>query len=384
MKRRTGIWLAAGALALLALGAAGARVPRPRAADPSDDKVPAANDPDKFAWDLFLEINRPAGKPREVFWEMWAVEQNVFADPNKAPTWPGAKAARLLRAVRQHELRKGADPEKRGQFPDLPGDRAPGGEEVRINEPAFNYLVKNGLWYQQGVIKAAQAPGGIKFPTDAIAIKAVWKFITDADKPRFHWDEYEDPKTKKPVIVGLVALHITSKVLPNWHWATFEQEDNPGFADYIGAHDSYGMIPANVPPNAEPNKGYKTELKPVLLERMRAAKLDPAWAHYRLKGAQIDFTDSTGRPTILGNSITEAGFVATSSCVTCHAKASGMLSGDPPKYTNLPVFRPDNQSDNGAPNPGWFWGSGAPPAVKFYQLDFLWELGFSPKYRTVP
>ncbi len=122
----------------------------------------------------------------------------------------------------------------------------------------------------------------------------------------------------------------------------------------------------------------------MLLDRMKAAKLDPALTQYRLKGAQIDFTDSTGRPTILGNSITEAGFVATSSCVTCHAKASGMLSGDPPKYTNLPVFAADGQSDNGAPNPSWFWGSGTPPAVKFYQLDFLWELGFSPKYRTVP
>jgi hypothetical protein len=256
MKPRRGLYVA---VCALAFGAVGARVPHGRSAEPSEDKVPAANDPDKFAWDLFLEINRPTGKPREVFWETWAVEQNVFADPNKAPTWPGAKAARLLRATRQHDLRKAQVPdlEKRGKLPELPGDRAPGGEEVRINESAFNYLIKNGLWYQQGVIKAAQAPGGIKFPTDSIAIKAVWKFITDAEKPRFLWDEYEDPKTKKTVIVGLIALHVTSKVLPNWHWATFEQEDNPGFADYIGAHDSYGMIPANVTPNAEPNKGYR-------------------------------------------------------------------------------------------------------------------------------
>jgi hypothetical protein len=146
------------------------------------------------------------------------------------------------------------------------------------------------------------------------------------------------------------------------------------------------MIPANVKPNAQPDKGYKTALKPKLIDRMKEAKLDPAWEHYRLKGAQIDFTDSTGRPTILGNSVTEAGFVATSSCITCHAKASGMLSGPskPPKYTNLPVFRSDGQSDNGTPNPNWFWGTGTPPDVKFYQLDFLWELGFSPKYRTAP
>ncbi|MDY3553995.1 hypothetical protein R5W24_003109 [Gemmata sp. JC717] len=395
MWTRHGVWLAGGVLALAALGAVRAQVEKggnvekagqvekaAAGAEPSEDKVPAANDPDKFAWDLFLEICRPAGAgTRDVRWEMWAEEDNIFADPNTEPRWPGQKPQRQLRPSRQHELRKLQMPNLKA-LPDLPGDRAPGGEEVRINRHAFDYVVKNGLWYQQGVIKTAQAPTGIKFPTDSLAIKALWKVITPAEKPRYHWDEYTDPKTKKPVTVGLIALHVTSKVLPNWHWATFEQEDNPAFADEIGAHDSYGMIPAVVKPNAEPNKGYKTALKPVLLERMKKDGLSPEWTHYRLKGAQIDFTDSTGRPTILGNSITEAGFVATSSCVTCHARASAMLGGgNPPQWTTLSVFRPDGQSDNGPVNPNWFWAPGS-PTPKFYQVDFLWELGFRPKYRT--
>ncbi|VTR97893.1 Uncharacterized protein OS=Rhizobium leguminosarum bv. trifolii WSM2012 GN=Rleg10DRAFT_0054 PE=4 SV=1 [Gemmata massiliana] len=392
-------------LVILAVGLAGlgptlgrqpAAGPPEHAPEPSAAKITAVNDPDKFAWDLFLEINRPVGaEPRAVRWDEWGDQAVMYTDPNAPPVWPGAKKARNLRPSRQHELRRlqsaplFAAP---GPAPSVP-DRGPDSEEVRMNRAGFDYVVQNGLWYQQGVIKQARAPGGIKFPTGAISIKALWKVITEADKPRYHWDEYQPPpvpnQPNQPPkqIIGLIALHVTSKVLPNWHWATFEQEDNPAFADLIGAHDSYGMIPADVKPNPQPDKGYKTALKPELLARMKAAGLDPAWGHYRLKGAQIDFTDATGRPTILGNSITEDGFVATSSCVTCHARATAMFQsggGGRPAFTHLPVFNPAGQSDNGTPKPEWFWGPGTPAPPIFYQVDFLWELSFAPKYRTVP
>ena len=52
---------------------------------------------------------------------------------------------------------------------------------------------------------------------------------------------------------------------------------NPAFADQIGAHDSYGMIPANVKPNAQPDQGYKTALKPELIRRVqRCSRVDLA------------------------------------------------------------------------------------------------------------
>ena len=72
---------------------------------------------------------------------------------------------------------------------------------------------------------------------------------------------------------------------------------------------------------------------------MKRYNLSPVLSnYYRLKGAQVDFTDRTGRPTIVGNSITEAGFVSTSSCITCHARAS---IGAPSKGQNqFPVPPP--------------------------------------------
>ena len=52
-------------------------------------------------------------------------------------------------------------------------------------------------------------------------------------------------------------------------------------------------------------------LTPQLLALFKSAGLSGPWAaqwmNYRLKGSQVDFTDSAGRPLLLGNSVTEAG-----------------------------------------------------------------------------
>ncbi|MFW8588891.1 hypothetical protein ACOJBM_40890 [Rhizobium beringeri] len=55
----------------------------------------------------------------------------------------------------------------------------------------------------------------------------------------------EAPDGKK---YALIAMHI-SKVLPNWTWATFEHQNNPGRCDYTGCHDAYGAVVADVDAN---------------------------------------------------------------------------------------------------------------------------------------
>src|SRR5688572_20661850 len=57
---------------------------------PSDDKNPAMNNPDKFAWEMSIEVNKPADikKPdSSVIWETWALARIVFDNPNKLPVW---------------------------------------------------------------------------------------------------------------------------------------------------------------------------------------------------------------------------------------------------------------------------------------------------------
>jgi hypothetical protein len=61
--------------------------------------------------------------------------------------------------------------------------------------------------------------------------------------------------------------------------------------------------------------------------------LGPVWLNYCLKGAQVDFTQKDGRPTLLGNSFIDRlnGRIplAHSSCITCHALASFDKAGEP-------------------------------------------------------
>ena len=56
-------------------------------------------------------------------------------------------------------------------------------------------------------------------------------------------------------LFGLTALHITTKDLPNWFWATFESVYNPGRCDYMGCSDCFGTMPAFVPSNICPPTG---------------------------------------------------------------------------------------------------------------------------------
>jgi hypothetical protein len=228
--------------------------------------------------------------------------------------------------------------------------------------------VQNNLWYRQG-LKAAFAIGRpIIFPIETIEIKADWTPIPDtpAEKAKYHWN-YDSSGT----LYGLIALHIISKAIPNWTWATFEWTGNTGRCDFIGCRDNFGSIPNYVPTNPQPDKGYPAgQLTPELLALFQAAGLNAEWQNYRLKGSQVDFTESTGKATRLGNSITEEGFVSSSSCLTCHARAAVDMDGI---LFPQAGFNPDGSSPNGAPSPDWFYNTTSDPwTMKYLQMDFVW------------
>jgi hypothetical protein len=325
------------------------------AADPN----PAVNQPDQFAWELFVSINAPADNgTNDVIWETWANQNDVYADPNKKPVWPGkAQQPKKLEPIFQRRLRNvflQSGARESGivaAHAPLPQIQQGGGEEVRMNKATFDYIVDNNLWYREGQEAVFTSGGSLTFPIPAKEIKAVWKPIDEKDKPRFHWNVDADKK-----LYGLIALHISSKDLPNWFWATWEQIDNPARCKVLGCHDSFGLKDGKV--------------SPALLDLFKQAKMGKEWEYYRLDGAQIDFTDSTGRPTLLGNSITESGFVQTSSCLTCHARSTINAAGE-----ILPVFAPDGQSYNGTPDPNWYYSTATnPPTRKFLQRDFVYSL----------
>jgi hypothetical protein len=266
----------------------------------------------------------------------------------------------------------------------------------------------------------------IDYPIDSVMIKSNWISKERALEIGLK-DDTQNPYVKMNILSAvtdnngtilapgehwLVAFHISSKDIPNWVWATFEHVNNPGRCDYTGCNDSFGyMSPDEVKAGQAKNftapkakcdalllaswvfdtgKIYGGGIRSVGLSKifdglgigtkdnatLTPSYSDRAWLSYRLKGAQTQFTDSIGSPTRLGNSVTEGGFVSTSSCMSCHARAGVTATGT--QAPELGVFINELsesgyfQSSRGAPNPDWFLHSGVPRKTAVVQTDFIW------------
>jgi len=403
--------------ALLAVAAIAVNV-KQSAVDAADEKAdwlkaaqagdpnPALNTPDLFNWQLFVQINQAATNQTKVgpksvttnnvLWETWANDPDTFPsspDPTKCnvpnpspvncPVWPGTttpkkvlrpstqqlfrQQQRSLRISNQREVQQLQGKKLNAMAPQI---SVGGNEEVRRNFSSFNFIVSNALWYQQGLKAAFEKGVPLSFPIDAIEIKARWTPLANCQNTTYHCNYDANGNA-----FGLTALHIMSKAVPNWTWATWEYVGNPGRCDYIGCHDAFGMLAQfqNTQPNAQLNQPYPSpnnQLSPALLQML--GTIGPEWVNYRLKGSQIDFTDATGRATLLGNSVTEAGFVQTSSCMTCHAQASVDSTG---LFNQTLGFTPGGQSTNGPLQPAWFYNTSSNPwTVTYFPIDFVWGI----------
>lgn len=344
----------------------------------AEDLNPALNAPDKVAWVLFARLNQKAAAQTQVgpgklatndsVWETWADDEQTFpARPSRTspPTWPGDARRRkaLVPPSQQRVLKQLLEAGSPQPGPEL----GPGGsEEVRRNRASFDYIVSSGLYFTQGLRAAFDRGTPLSFPVEAIEVKANWVPITEDQRPSYHWNYDGDGK-----LYGMVAMHVMSKLVPDWTWASFEWVGNPGRCDFIGCHDAFGVVPRDVAPNAQTGLPYPPgQLTPELLTVLEAAGLGAEFQNYRLKGSQVGFTDAMGRPTLLGNSVTESGFVPTSSCMTCHTRASIDQTGT---IRPRAGFAPDNQSYNGAPDPAWFFDTSTSPwTATELHMDFVW------------
>jgi hypothetical protein len=387
-------------LAALALGLASV-VPAAAAGDLPDcakGKMPnpAVNCPDRFAWETLVKISQPVPGKQALF-EAWPTDCDTFPpnpDPTKCtgshpdpkncpvlPQPPGAPGALGAAAPRPKPLapralqtlaavrRGGTGAALLVPTPSATCDPTQILEVIHRNPAAFNFIKNQGLWYTDGLIAAFNRSADIQFPADAIAVKSNWRPLCKGDDAS-HYQTYKSPNGQ---LYGLLALHVTTKDLPNWFWSTFEQEDNLGRCDYLGCHDSFGVTPGQVPPNPNLGKAYPVgTLTPELVALLKP--LGPQWMHYRLKGSQVDFITSEGQHTFLGNSVTEEGFVSGSSCITCHSRGTVTQNG----VTAYPIvagLSPDFQSHNGSPETGWYF-FGATPRRYALPMDFLWGMAF--------
>lgn len=375
------------------------------------------NQPDRYAWELFVQVNQmaPAQFQHKIgnvttnsaIWETWPDDPWTFPanpDPANPPKWPDAPFLKNL-----HPKGKGTHATHTAL---LAGSNKfildTGGEEIHRNRATFDYIIKNNLWYTQGIAAFVAKGAPANLPADSIEVKGNWIAIKETDKSKYHWNYDEQGN-----LWGLVAMHVTSKAIPNWFWATFESVYNPGRCDYIGCSDCFGTLPTFVPSNTCPPTGTcpPTAVGQIYPPGLMTPALDALYArsgysgdwltqykNYRLKGSMTNFTTPTGDPILLGNSVTEQSFLQTASCMTCHSRAAVTASGTNafpffgeapslPKHEPFgqalqmavpPQFQSQNTTYNGLPDPNWFvsyndtnnWTTIAT------QMDFVWAIPF--------
>jgi hypothetical protein len=293
--------------------------------------------------------------------------------------------------------------------PSLAEQVAGSGEEVRMNRATFEHIVAHNLYNIEGLEEAFRKyvnspdpnnPERINVPPAAQEIKAKWVRIREEDKPRFHWRTLPVAGGGPPQIWGLTALHITTKDLDHWFWCDFEHVDylalpvhsvdrtldNESDRGELASRDSTTRGPAA--------QHAAVDCQNNIIGGMREETAGTKWENYRLRGTQVNFTcinESTceTNPTILANTQIEKGFQQSSSCITCHARASIGLRASETKFLpktlraflSVQMVAPQGfvlTGLIGEQKEEWFFDKDTHQRA-FIQTDFMW----SPSFRAM-
>lgn len=345
--------------------------------------------PEEMAWQLFVYANCPAGNGR-LQWETWVEQLQLYPANSQA----GAGLVHGVRRLHGSPLALALSSKTNGLASLTPSNagcnplsRIPPAppmikktktqpsicEEVHLNPAAAKFITNAGYQTRQPQTKAAQQGVSIGFPTDAVEVKVDWIPASDFQTPF----SCTKPPTGVHVEVidgtcyAMAGMHIASKLMPNWIWATFEPQSmttNPWRCKLFGpCQDPWGSDPAVSNGGAS---GF-TQQTSTLTGWMQQAALAPEFLNYRLDGVQTTFTNPPGpdaSPTILGNSIIEGENVGmadnSASCITCHSVSSIKNNGT----DGITVLQAMKSSPVGSPYkipPDWI------------ARDFVWSLGLA-------
>lgn len=212
----------------------------------------------------------------------------------------------------------------------------------------------------------------ITVPDSGIELKADW-LPEKALNPEFNCTDKRPAgvylETIDNVCYALVGIHLSSKLLPDWLWATFEpqnKETNPNRCNpklYNGCEDRWGSRPAA-------SKGEATQAAAALKALITAAGLPKEFLNYRLVATETAYVNAANHANHLGNSFVEfnAGVPPhQASCVTCHS------------YAQVSTGGVENSLGTSSPKIGTP-GALAPPAGggSWNTQDFSWLLGSMP------
>jgi hypothetical protein len=371
-------------------------VPRPKAADSAGIE--------QFAWSLFVQAVRPSGNnQRPLAFETWQEQCDLqpalcggsssvtAASTASSSAKPGA-AGRIRRAhgsALGGKLLKGGRSDSTvgcspmnvaGFPPSAPATNvAPNAvfcEEVFVNQAESSFITTKKLTTLSG----QEAFGNVTFPWQAVEIKVDWvpqsSFVSpfSCTDPTLYIEtiQFEGQPLQCYAMVG---MHISSKALPDWVWATFEPNSkvtNPNRCNgnlYNLCFDPWGTTTST-----PYGPGQAPTQSPALAKLMKSANLPAAFNNYYLTGVQTQFVQS-GKPTQLGNSFVEfnAGVQPhQASCITCHRYAYAGTTN-----VGFPL--------NGWPNIGYACNTSTtknclpPSGNSWTSEDFSWLLGIMPQ-----
>ena len=318
----------------------------------------AAQHSDEYAWKVLVAVNQP-----DAGWETWASANDIFR-PDGADPGPWKSAARPV-VVPIDSSRFEAFSAR--ELPNLHrvanGKMVPVSDplasatrltEIHMNQAGYDYIRARALYNVQGQLHAVSSGDAVSFPAATKEVKAKWRVISEAERGRYYTMTVKLADGAQR-LYGLTALHLVTKDLPTWFWATFEHVDNPRLPGNDGwqapSRDTFACGSAEPACNRAPS-GIGLE--------------GTVWENYRLRGTLTAFVDPTGRPNVLANSELEAGMQPTSSCITCHSRAGiGAVAGQP---VRLPIFANETPKSGfmGEPRAQWF--------TNIQSLDFVWSM----------
>ena len=327
--------------------------------------------PSRHAWNLFVMLHHPAridgfvrGEPdctvpfgtpgRTSVWETWrlASHEVFLSDGSEPPHWNDRSLPSGGTGTTPNQGDSFHSPTNFAAFDIEEGvfDNRGGFGETRMNRSSYEFIKDNCLWSREGLLRYADAvidgrKPDIDFPVESIEVKAAWLEFSEGahnrgDPARYYTAEHQGK------LYGLTSIHILTKDVPKWFWATFHHKDAP--------ENQYEL-----PDNYGPPKIVRGTV----------------WENYVLGGTQTDFVDAVGRPIILSDHYIEFGF-QRSSCITCHSQASSNVSprtGPPRQTTNV-----------GTPDPRPYFEDDALTIPRFIHTDFVWSIPFRVQAESSP
>ncbi len=364
-----------------------------------------------IAWRLFIEAMAPADGSLtfETWTEQCQLSSGMVGCPS-AENVAAAKAAgnsklRMLHGSVFSQARKigGTDCSAMTATP-IGGYPAPSNltrnamfcEEVFVSPVEAAFVKRNLTTLAAQQIYGNPRNATINFPgtgtndprldLDSLEVKVDWVPSTSYNNPTFACPDPTNTlytETINGTCYALAAIHISSKVMPSWLWATFEPNSkvtNPNRCDpklYGACLDIWGTT------SAQPyGKGQTAQQSPELRQAMAEAQLNPAFNNYFLTGVQTQFVDTRGKAIQLGNSFIEFNqgvLPGKSSCITCHQYAS--FDGKQPVHG-----APENNfgiPPHGWPSIGYACNQNQndncmPVVSNATTQDFSWMLGLMP------